>query len=69
VTLHINEIQVIDPDKLFKVSASAEELKDFGVDNSKFTRESNLKKLQLERNRNLNSKVETSKYNLRKRKI
>lgn len=69
MTLHINEIQVIDPDKLFKVSASAEELKDFGVDNSKFTRESNLKKLQLERNRNLNSKVETSKYNLRKRKI
>jgi hypothetical protein len=67
--LHVNEIQLVDPNKLFKVKVSSEQLKNYGVNTSKFTREQNIKKLaESKKEIKLSSKVEVSKYNLRKRK-
>ena len=46
ILLNINEIQKIDLEKLFKINLEKDDLENYGVDNSSFTREINLKKSQ-----------------------
>jgi hypothetical protein len=60
---------VVDPNKLFKINVSPEQLKNYGVDTSKFKKEQNIKKLAKSKKEiELSSKVEVFKYNLRERK-
>ena len=46
ILLNINEIQKIDLEKLFEINLEKDDLENYGVDNSSFTREINLKKSQ-----------------------
>lgn len=63
---HIDDIQVVDFDKTVPANGKREDLQNYGIELLK-TREDNIKKAQAAKN-GLESKVEVSNYNLRKRK-
>jgi hypothetical protein len=65
--LKINKIQIVDPNKLFKIKdPSSEQLKSYDIDLFNFGRKENLKKLsESKKGIPLLSKVQKSKYNLR----